>query len=332
MKFSSIIYVLLVFSFLTMTALSIYYYLQIQQDKVKISQAVSSGTPLPDYHFALIGEELDHDYWRLVGKGAKQNETEYDVFVEYEGPERSNPEEQLKLLDKAIKKKVDGIIVQALNDEFTPLIDLAVGKGIPVITIDTDSPDSLRSAYIGTDNYAAGQLAGKALIEDTGGEAVVGIVTGRFNNTHHSLRVEGFRDVIEQEAGIDIVAIEESNIDRIGAEEKAHNMLTEHKEITALYGTSALDGTGISEAAESLDRQDLYVITFDTLEENLRLLEKGKVDALVEQQPWKMGHQSVKIMTDLINEKQVKKIHHTNSSIVRKQNLPYRQDLRGGRQ
>ncbi|WP_059102594.1 sugar-binding protein [Shouchella shacheensis] len=330
MKRSSIIYVPLLFSFLTTIAFSFFYYYQIQQDNEEIAEAVSSDTSPPDYHFALIGEELDHDYWRLVGKGAKQSETEQEVFVEYGGPQRSNPEEQLRLLDKAIQSKVDGIIIQALNEEFTPLIDQAVGQDIPVMTIDTDSTESSRSAYIGTDNYSAGQLAGEALVADTGGEAIIGIVTGRFNNAHHSLRVEGFRSVVGQKEGIDIVAIEESSIDRIRAEEKAYNMLTNHQEITALYGTSSLDGIGISEAAESLNRQDdLYVITFDTLEENLQLLEQGKIDALVEQQPWEMGHRSVELMIDILNNKQVEEIHHTDSSIIRKRDLPYRNALTG---
>ncbi|WP_077622624.1 sugar-binding protein [Sediminibacillus massiliensis] len=327
---NALIYTVLFIAFLSMITFSFYYYYQLKQDDRRITEAADPGSAPPSYHFALIGEELDHDYWRLVGEGAKQAEAEFDVFVEYEGPQRSNPEEQLKILDKAIKSKVDGIIVQALNDEFTTLIDQAVRQGIPVMTIDTDSPESSRSAYIGTDNYAAGQLAGEALIEDTDGKAVVGIVTGRFNNAHHALRVEGFRDVIEQEEGIEIVAIEESSIDRIGAEEKAYNMMTEHEEITALYGTSALDGIGISEAAESLNRQDdLYVITFDTLEENLELLRQGRIDALVEQQPWIMGHRSIEIMLDILKDKQIEEIHHTDSSIVRKRDLPYRHDLGG---
>jgi len=319
----SIIYSMLTLFFITAVGFFVHFYEQVQANDLKMNEAVTTETPLPKYHFALIGEEMNHDYWRLVGAGAKKREAEHDVFVEYEGPERSNPEEQLKLFDMAIKSKVDGIIVQALNEKFTPLINKAVNEGIPVITIDTDSADSLRNVYIGTDNYAAGQLAGKTLVKDTGGEAIVGIITGSLDNAHHQHRVQGFKDVIEQEEGIKIVAIEESNITRVEAEEKAYNMLTNHRDITAFFGTSSYNGIGIVAAAKSLKRyDDMYVITFDTIDENIQLLEQGEIDAIVEQQPFEMGYQSIETMLDIIKGKQVEDVYHTDSTIIRISDLP----------
>ncbi len=323
MNRTSIIYSILIVSFITTIVFSFYFYNQVQRSDKKVIEAISSETPLPTYHFVLIGEEMNHDYWRLVGDGAKKTEKVYDVFVEYEGPKRSNPEEQLKLFDMAIKSKVDGIIVQALNDKFTPLIDKAVNEGIPVITIDTDAVGSMRNAYIGTDNYVAGQLAGKALVEDTGGKAIVGIILGSFDNSHHRQRVQGFKDVVGQVEGIEIVAIEESNITRVDAEEKAYKMLTEHENITAFYGTSSYNGMGIVAAANSLNRQkDMYVITFDTIDENIQLLEKGDIDAIVEQQPYEMGSQSIKVMMEIINGLPVQDVYHTELSIIRNSDIP----------
>ncbi|MBM7571647.1 sugar-binding protein [Aquibacillus albus] len=329
MRRISFVYVVLVVCFIVAVCFSFYFYKQANAYDRKLDAAVSS-LPNPTYHFSLIGEEMNHEYWRLVGDGAKEVEQKHDVFVQYEGPSRSNPEEQLKLLDMAIKSKVDGIIVQALDENFTPMIDKAVEAGIPVITIDTDSPESSRAAYIGTDNYLAGQLAGKALVEDTNGQATVGIITGSFNNAHHELRVEGFRDVVEQEDGIEIVAVEESNITRVEAEEKAYNILTGHEDITAFYGTSSYDASGIVAAAKSLNRQEnLYVIGFDVLDENIELLEKGDIDVLVEQHPFEMGQQSIEIMLDLIKGKSVQDVYHTDASIIRKENLDMWNNAKG---
>ncbi len=322
MKRPFFLYTFLLLSFLTAVGLSVYYYHQTQLYDQRIVDAISSEEILPTYHFTLIGEEINHDYWRLVGEGAKETETKYDVFVEYEGPERSNPDEQLKLLDMAIKSKVDGIIVQALNENFTPLINMAVDQGIPVITIDTDSSQSMRNSYIGTDNYLAGQLAGKALVEDTNGKAVVGIITGRFDNQHHQERVQGFIDIVGEYEEIEIVAIEESNITRVDVEEKAYNVLTAHNTITAFYGTSSYTGIGIVAAAKSLKRHnDLYVITFDTIDENIQLLQNGYIDVIVEQKPYDMGYQSVDIMLDILHGKQVQNVYHTPASIIRMADL-----------
>ncbi|WP_208589551.1 sugar-binding protein [Gracilibacillus suaedae] len=321
MRNSKLMNIILISCFVIAVSFSIYFYIQSKAFQSKITDATSKEQ-VPTYHFALIGEEMDHDYWRLVGEGAKDMEEKYDVFIEYEGPRRSNPEEQLKLLDIAMKSKVDGIIVQALNDEFLPVINQAVDQGIPVITIDTDAPESKRSTYIGTDNYEAGKLAGEALLKDTNSEATVGIITGSFENAHHQLRVEGFRDVVEQEPGIDIVAIEESNITRVVAEEKTHNMLSDYPDITALYGTSALDGIGMVAAAESLGvEESLYMIAFDVLPANIALLKEERVDVLIGQKPYEMGNRSVELMLDLMNNQEVQEVYHTNASVVRKEDI-----------
>ena len=327
----TILYMLLIFAFMTAFGFSLYFYQQSQIDDEKIMAAMTSEDDLPNYHFALIGEEMNHEYWRLVGQGAKTAEVNHDVYVEYGGPERSNPDEQLKLLDMAIKSKVDGIIVQALNEQFTPLINQAVKKGIPVITIDTDSSESMRDVYIGTDNYLAGQLAGKALAEDTKGEATVGIISGSFDNALHELRVKGFTDIVEQFEGINIVAIEESDISRVDAEEKAYRMLNEHTNITAFYGTSSYNGVGIVAAAKSLKKEnEMYVITFDAIDENIQLLENGDINAIVEQQPFEMGYRGVEKMLTIIENKPFQDLYHTDLSIIRKSDLPNRNRQEGG--
>ncbi len=315
------IYVLLMACLVIAIGLSFYFYKKAQVDRLEITKATEPDN-LPSYHFALIGEEMDHDYWRLVGEGAKDAEKKYDVFVEYEGPRRSNPEEQLKLLDQAIKAKVDGIIVQALTEDFLPMINKAVNQGIPVITIDTDAPESLRTTYIGTDNYLAGQIAGKTLVEDKKGQATVGIITGSFTNAHHQLRVEGFKNVVADIEGVEIVEIEESNITQVIAEEKTYEMLKNHPEIDALYGTSALDGIGMVHAAESLNRSSsIYMISFDTLPENMELLEQGKVDVLIGQKPYEMGYRSIELMLDIVKGRSVEEVNHTDATVVSQKNL-----------
>jgi ribose transport system substrate-binding protein len=320
MKQAFIFYSLLGASIIGAFFFAFYYYVQANHLHTELEEASASSQPLPDYHFVLIGEEMDNDYWRLVGEGAKAAEEDYNVFVEYKGPRRSNMEEQLKMMDMAIAARVDGIIVQALNEEkFVPIINKAVKAGVPVVTIDTDSPNSLRSLYIGTDNYEAGRLAGETLIEDTKGRASVAIITGSFTSAHHQLRVEGFLNSVKNAPGIEIVAIEESNITRVGAEEKAYRLLKENTHITAFFGTSALDAIGITSALQdSVNKGSQYIIAFDALPETVGLLQEGEIDAVVAQQPFEMGFKSVERMFDILEGNPHKDVYHTDANIIRR--------------
>ncbi|MEC2346439.1 substrate-binding domain-containing protein, partial [Paenibacillus barengoltzii] len=119
----------------------------------------------PRYHIVLIEQERYHPYWEMVEKGAAEAAEKYGIDIEFTGPVRNNMEEQLNLLEKAIAARVDAIIVQGLNEErFTPVINKAVRRGIPVVTIDTDAPNSQRLTYVGTDNLAAGERLGRLVV------------------------------------------------------------------------------------------------------------------------------------------------------------------------
>jgi ribose transport system substrate-binding protein len=276
-----------------------------------------------NYHFVLVPEELDNDYWRLVEKGAQEAAKEFGVLLEYAGPKQANIDEHLKTIEMSMASKVDGIITQGLSDEqFTPLINKVVER-VPVITIDTDASNSNRMAYIGTDNYYSGYLAGKALIEDTKGQANVAIITGSFYANHQQLRVQGFRDAVMSEQGIKIITMEESEISRVRAAEKAYQILKDYPEVNAFYGTSALDGIGIAQVVEKYKKTDqVYIIGFDNLPETLDYLSKGTIEATIVQEPYEMGYRAVQMMIDLIEGKTVPPVVHTNTRVLRAADLP----------
>ncbi|MCM3163774.1 sugar-binding protein [Metabacillus litoralis] len=277
-----------------------------------------------DYHFVLIPEELDNDYWRLVEQGARDAAKFHNVYLEYLGPKQANNDEYLKTIDMAIAGLVDGVITQGVAEpEFDKLVTKSREKLIPVVTIDTDAPESGRAVYVGTDNYYSGFLAGKALLNDTKGEQKVAIVTGRLEAPHQKLRVQGFKDAVATEKRIEIVAIEESNITEIGAQEAAHRILQQHPKTTAFYGTSALDGIGIAKVVKRVKaEEDLYIIGFDILQETLDYIEEGTIEATVVQFPYQMGYEAVEKMIQLNKGEKMDPLQHTDTKVIYKEDLP----------
>lgn len=308
----SLLFLLFLFSFFNM----LYY-----GKKTFHVESKTVDTKKYQYHFVLIPEEVDNDYWRLVEKGARSAALKNDVYLEYLGPKQANNDEHLRTIDQAIASQVDGIMTQGVTDPaFIPLINKAVQKGIPVVTVDTDAPDSDRNVYVGTNNYYAGFLAGQAFIQDTKGEQYVGIVTGRLHASHQKLRVQGFKDAIKHDKRIHIVDIKESNITKTGAVQATYDLIKEHPHITAFYGTSALDGLGIVEVVENR-KQDYYIIAFDTLPATLKYINKGKIDATVVQYPIRMGENAIEALIKLINGEKVDPLQFTETKIFRKEDF-----------
>lgn len=287
---------------------------------IEPEQVVSKSYP---YHFALIAEESDNDYWRLIEKGAKQTAQENDVYLEYVAPKKADNSKLLKLFDRMIAAKVDGIIIQGVEGQrFTELVHKGVERGIPIITIDTDVESSERNVYVGTNNFFAGELAGKTIIENTTGPQYVGIVMGRFEAINQQERIAGFKHAIESTDRIHIIAREESNITEIGATEAAYSLLKQYPEINAFIGTSALDGIGIVNGIKEFSpNKDIYITAFDVLPETLDLVRTGTLDATIAQYPKKMGAKSVEIMVGLQTKMLVDQQKYIGTKIIQKQDL-----------
>lgn len=254
-----------------------------------------------DYHFALVSEEADNDYWRLIEQGAKKYAEENNIYLEYVAPEKANNNQMLDLLDRMIAVKVDGIITQGVEgDRFVNLALKGAERKIPLITVDTDINSSARKAYVGTDNFYAGKLIGQTIITNTTGKQYIGIITGRFDAMNQQERIAGLKEMIKGHDRVEIVEIKESNITQIGAAQATYSLLKEYPEITVLVGTSALDGIGIVEGLREIaPMKDVYITTFDILPETLTLIKQGKIDATIAQYPEEMGYKAMEILVEL---------------------------------
>ncbi|MFB4162501.1 substrate-binding domain-containing protein [Alteribacillus sp. JSM 102045] len=279
---------------------------------------IETSAETHDFHFALIIEEAGNPYWQMIERSAEETASKHNIYLETIGPRKSDTDEVLKMIDRMIAAKVDGIITQGLpGPRFLELMNKASENGVPVLTVDSDVSESERKAYIGTDNYEAGRLAGEELIQSTEGKQFVGIITGNLESLNQQERIKGFEDALKKTDRIGIVDIQESNITEAGAAQAAYSMMKQHSEINALFGTSALDGIGMAEGVEEITVWERpYMITFDILPETLELLEEGSIDATVVQYPEEMGEKAIHIMLELQEKDYVEPLQYTKTNVI----------------
>ncbi|MFC4077013.1 sugar-binding protein [Salinithrix halophila] len=267
----------------------------------------------PEFHLVFISQEMGSLYWKEVEKGARAAAADHDVVIEFEAPARPNIEEHVGLIERAVASQVDGIITQGLTDQdFTPVINKAVDRGIQVLTVDSDIKGSKRYAYVGTDNYRAGYLAGEKMAEAMGGEGDVGIVTSSEKVNNMKQRIEGFKDAVRQHSKIRIVAVEETHLLK-KTSQKAGEIFNAHPDVKGFFGTSASDASGLVEVADERGKiGEVVIMAFDDLPQTLRYLEEGKLEVVVVQQPYEMGYRSVTSMLALLKGKQPNRDMHTS--------------------
>lgn len=275
----------------------------------------------------LISQELNNPFWKRVENGARDTALQYGWDLEYTGPLRMNSAEQARLLEKAIASKADGILVQGVNvPEYTQLIDRAVDEGIPVLTIDTDQPDSKRLAYIGSNNEQIGMKMG-ALIANAATEGgQIGVMIGSDQAVNQLQRLNGFRKAIDAYPELQIKDVRSSLISRLHAENAAYKMLSSFPDIQYLIGFSSLDGIGFMDAVERIyadNSKDMpRIFAFDDLPETLDGIRSGIIEATAVQEPYQMGRTAVSLLYHHFQGQAVPEQSFTNVSFLTKDQLP----------
>ncbi|AJY74227.1 substrate-binding domain-containing protein [Paenibacillus beijingensis] len=274
-----------------------------------------NGNPPP--HVVLIAQEIDNPYWRTIEEGAREASEKYGMNVEYTGPIRINPAEQIRLLEKAIAAKADAILVQGINDpQQRLLIGQAADKGIPVITVDADEPYSRRLSYIGTNNLNAGKTMGELVAKAAGGEGSIGVLIANENSYSQQLRLAGFREVIGRYPDLDVVGVRASDNSRLQGAQQAEELLAKYPQVRYMIGFSALDGLGILEAANRESPAGLKIFAFDDLSETKEAVRQCKIVSTIVQQPHEMGYGAISMLHDYFQGKKPAPQYYTQANIL----------------
>ncbi|MGB6870403.1 MAG: substrate-binding domain-containing protein, partial [Acidobacteriaceae bacterium] len=158
-------------------------------------------------HYYLVASNTRLEYWQSASAGLDKVAAEYNVHADMRGPESFDPKEQVDDFRAVVALKPAGILVSVVDPKLMqPEIDAAIEAGIPVLTVDSDAPNSKRLFFIGTNNREAGRLGGRALVQKLNGKGNVVVFTmpGQPNLEE---RLAGYKDVLATAPDIHIVDV-----------------------------------------------------------------------------------------------------------------------------
>lgn len=250
-----------------------------------------------------------------VIRGIRVAEKEYSVYgmkIELKTMKGYDVEKQCGIMD-AMKSEINALILNPISDEkIKDKIDELVEAGIFVVTINNDIENSRRACYVGSNYFNGGETACGIMGLLTQGSAEVGIVTGSFKALGHQQRVEGFKHVMKNKyPNFHIVDYVANDDDDILAFEVTKEMLLKHAEINAIFIVAG-GVYGVCRAVLSLGLQNkLTIISFDSVETTVEMLQKQIIQATIYQHPYTQGYKSMDIVFNyLVNGLQPKKTQH----------------------
>ena len=213
---------------------------------------------------------------------------------------------QIQIVDSMIARRVAGLAVAASDrTALNASLDRAAQAGIPVTIFDSGVDSTRYMTFVATNNYEAGQLAARKLAELIGGKGKIGVVL-HVPGSHSSMeRERGFEDAMAKEfPRISVVARQFSMSDRAKGMAVAENMLTAHADLAGIFASAepASVGTALALKARGAAGR-LKFVAFDASEGLVEDLRGGTIDALVAQDPFRIGYQAVQTLVDKLNGK-----------------------------
>jgi ribose transport system substrate-binding protein len=250
--------------------------------------------------FAVIPKSLDIPVFDYARMGAERAAEELgNVEVIYRGPESADELKQKEILESFIQQGVDGIAISVLNAEFlSSTIDQAIDAGIPVITWDSDAPNSKRIAFYGVDDYRSGQIMGERAAELLGGNGTVAFLTSLGANNLQR-RLQGAADAIAAYPGITVVDTFDIQEDSVRCAELIATGTNRYPDLGAWISVGGWP-VFTANALEPVDPERTKFVSFDTVESALSLLRANKVQVLLGQKYFGWGSEPIKMLHDIV--------------------------------
>ena len=192
------------------------------------------------------------------------------------------------------------------------------------MAIDSNVDSSAVSTYIGTDNYAAGQMAAQAALDRVSGALKVGIINYDISSANGQERERGAVDIFTQSGRAEIVSVINTLAEAGHAQTDTAALLNRYPQINVLLAFNEPTSVGAAHAVEALGlSSEVFLVGFDSNVATVDGLQEGSVDALVVQNPYAMGYLGVESAYNLLSghASDMEPIVDTSTQIVDRRNL-----------
>ena len=283
------------------------------------------------YHYALISEEEDEEYWDEIYEGALQMGKENDAYVEEIGSNLSISYSLYDLMKIAIASKVDGIILKPNGDEkIVDLVDEADAMGIPVVTVLKDAIHSNptlpvnRISYVAINGYKQGQAYGRQVL-DAIAEGRKNITVLMNEDTSDRSQEMIYSSILEM-IGSRPVTVKSASINTQSAFSSAEDIrniiMDKDNPPDVLVCLNTVDTLCAYQAVVDYNKVgEITIIGYYSSEMILRAIDKNIVQSTMTFDAKQMGAYCVEALTEYRKTKNVSEYYSMDISLINKENV-----------
>ncbi len=261
---------------------------------------------------AYIVSDTRIPFWDIMKRGVQRGAMAkgYAVSVYSAANNRKN---ELEFVAKALRDRVDGIIISPTSSSAcATILKLADKAGIPVVISDIGTDGGDYVSYISCDNYDGaykiGQVLGRKMASLGWEKGSVGIVAIPQKRLNGQARTAGFMKAMD-EAGIKGAGIKQQST---WTEEETYTfsieMIQQNSNLRAIWlqGSDRYNGA-LRAIADTGKSGEILLLTFDAEPEFIDMIQNDVILGAAMQQPYLMGQEAVRVLDEHLGGKEVSK-------------------------
>ena len=194
-------------------------------------------------------QEMNNEYFIVMREALESAAESIGAEVMYTDA-RHDVNKQISDVQDMVTQGIDILLINPADSTgIEAAVEYAKNEGVYVIAIDAQAEGPI-DAFVGSENYNAGYLAGKEMAEDLNGEGNVAILDG-IPVVPILERVEGFEDAISEYPDIEIVDVQNGQQERSKAMSVTENMMQANPDLDAIFSVNDTGALGTLAAIES---------------------------------------------------------------------------------
>lgn len=227
-------------------------------------------------------------------------------------------------IEDLVAQGVQGIAITPTSDAVIPALDAAIAQGVKVVLMDNDLPSwTGKTAVVATDNLQGGVLAGEWLAGVLKAGDTLAILEGVPGVAALDARVDGMLQGLgDLAAQIEVVKRLPTGCAQDQGQTATDDILTSDPDVTAIYaacGPPALGAiTAIANAG--IAPEDIILVGFDALPDEVAQIAAGNEDASVAQFPAKIGELGIDTLWTAVSGGTVPAFVDTGTAMVTPEN------------
>lgn len=226
---------------------------------------------------------------------------------------------QVSDIEDLVSKNVSVLIVNPVDsDAVTGAVEVAVEKGVKVISVDRVVNGVDIDCQIASDNVAGAELATQYIVDTLGEGVKTAELIGTSGASAAIDRSEGFHNIADEK--LEVVASQTANFDRTEGMSVMENMLQGNGDIQAVFAANDEMALGAVEAVSGA-KKDILVVGFDATDDALEAIKEGRMGATIAQQPDLIGSTAIENAIKLINGETIPKEIPVEVTLITKDNV-----------